>query len=52
MRHPTCPDHISPIMVKEHQLSTRYRAVWMIRGGMTQAQVASDLGVDLAAIRC
>lgn len=38
-------------MVKEHPLSTRYRAVGMINGGMTQAQVARDLGVGVATIR-
>ena len=50
-RHPACPDHILLIMVKEHTLPTCYLAVWMIKGEMTQAQVARDLGDGLATIR-
>ena len=38
-------------MVKDHTLSTGYRAVWMIKGGMSQTQVAKDEGVGLATIR-
>ena len=38
-------------MVKEHKLSTRYRVVGMIKGSMTQAQVARDLGVAVVTIR-
>ena len=30
-------------MVKEHALLTRYRAVGMVNGGLTQVQVAKQL---------
>ena len=49
-RHPTRPDRISPV-VEELTLSTGYHAVGMIKGGMTQAQVARDLGVGVDTIR-
>ena len=42
---------INGLMVKEHTLPTRYLAVGIIEGGMTQAQVARHLGVGLATIR-
>lgn len=38
-------------MVKEHSLSTRYRAVGMVNGGMTQGQVAEELGVGVRTIK-
>ena len=37
-------------MVKEHTPSIRYRAVGMVRRGMTQAQAARELGVSVATI--
>ena len=37
-------------MVNEHMLD--YRAFQMIKGGMTQAQIARDLDVGVAIFRC
>ena len=38
-------------MVKELTLSTRYRVVGRIKGGMTQEQVVRDLSFGVATIR-
>ena len=37
-----CADPVS-LMVKEHTLSMRYRAVGMVNGGLTQVQVTKQL---------
>ena len=49
-RYPGRTDQVSN-MVKEHSLSTRYRAVGMVNGGMTQGQVAEELGVGVRTIK-
>ena len=38
-------------MVKEHSVSTRYRAIGMIEAGATQAHVAKTLGVAVRTVR-
>ena len=38
-------------MMKDHTPSTRYRAVGMTKGEMTQGQVARDLGIGVATIK-
>ena len=49
-RPATQRDRISQ-MVLEHKPTIRYRAVGMVKGGMTQAQVARELGINVATIR-
>ena len=38
-------------MVKEYALSTRYRAVGMVNGGMTQVQVAKELKIESRTLK-
>ena len=38
-------------MVKEYALSTRYRAVGMVNGGMTQVQIAKELKTEPRALK-
>ena len=40
-----------PQIALEHKPTISYRAVRMVKGGMTQAQVARELGINVATIR-
>ena len=44
-------DRISQ-MVLVHKPTIRYSAMGMVNGGMTQTQVARELGINVATIRC